>query len=139
MTAYSDWDVQKAVYARLAASAGVTMLLAGGAASVYDHVPENSSFPYIMIGEIAGKPLETVTGGGRDLLLALHVYSRLSGFKETREIMGAVHAALHDADFAVAGQNLVLCLEAGSATVLEGDGVTRHGKMEFHLVTEPEG
>ena len=138
MAAYSDWDVQKAVYARLTADAGLTALLSGGAAGVHDHVPENSGFPYIVIGEIAGKPLETIAAGGRDLALTLHAYSRAHGFKELRLIMAAVHAALHDADFVVAGHNLALCLETGSATTLQGDGVTRHGKMEFHIITEPE-
>ncbi len=137
MPAYSDWDVQKSVYGHLAASTGVTSLLAAGAAGVHDHVPEDSSFPYIALGEMTSRPLETADGGGRETVIKIHVFSRAAGLKETRSIMAAVHVALHDADFSVAGHALVFCLEESAESLLESDGITRHGTMAFRIVTEP--
>lgn len=137
MPEHSDWEVQKAVYARLSSVSAVTDLLAQGEDSVCDHVLSGSAFPYIAFGAMQSEPLETAAAGGRDILLTLHVFSRQPGFKETRAVMAAVHAALHDADFSVTGQNLVLCLETGSETVLEQDGETRRGTMRFRILTEP--
>lgn len=137
MSEHSDWEVQKAVYARLISVSAVTDLLAQGEDSVCDHVPSGSAFPYIVFGGLQSGPLETAAAGGRDVLLTLHVFSRQAGFKEIRAVMAAIHAALHDADFLVTGQHLVLCLETGSETVLEQDGETRRGTMRFRIVTEP--
>lgn len=133
----SSWAVQAAVYSRLCADAGVTALLAEGAASVFDHVPQGSVFPYIALGSLSSRPLETQQGGGHDITLDIHCYSRGLGMKEARAIMAAVAACLHHADFALSGHGLVSCRLAGQETALEQDGETRHGAQRFNIITEP--
>lgn len=137
MSGSSDWAVQKAVYARLAAAAELIPLLAGGSAGVRDHVPDNSPFPYVVIGETASKPLPAADAGGREVMLVLHVFSRVPGFRETRTILAALQSSLHDADFSLEGHNLVLCLAEEASTSLDPDGVTRRGLLRLRLVTEP--
>lgn len=133
----STGAVQAAVYSRLAVTSALTGLLATGAGSVRDHVPEDALFPYIVLGETAGRPHETQAGGGLELEMTLHIYSRGEGMKELKSIMTEVHTALHDADFSVTDQTLVLCRLLSSETFLENDGLTRHGVQRFRIITEP--
>ncbi len=133
----SCWAVQAAVYGRLSGNAGVTALLAAGAAGVFDHMPQSSVFPYIALGDMAARPEETQSGGGYDITLDIHCYSRALGMKQSRAIRAAVSAALHEADFAVTGQSLVLCRLERQETRLEADGETRHGVLRFRIITEP--
>lgn len=133
----SAWAVQAAVYSRLCADSGVTGLLAAGSNSVFDHVPQGSAFPYIALGDMGCKPLETQTGAGNDIIFDIHCYSRGLGMKQTREILAAVAACLHEAAFTVTDHMLVLCRLVSQETRLMEDGETRHGLQRFRIITEP--
>jgi hypothetical protein len=137
MSADSAWDVQTGVFLRLTGTPAVTGLLAGGANGVFDHVPAGSPFPYIVIGEMRSRPLDTQGVSGNEVFLTLHAYSRGAGMKETKQIMSAVYDALHHAAFTVPNQTLVLSQAVDSEVSLEGDGLTRHGIRRFHIITEP--
>lgn len=131
----SLWPVQAAVYGVLTEANAVTAQLAAGAASVFDHVPQGSAFPYIVLGDSAAQPLETQEGGGFDSTIGIHAYSRGLGMKEAKSIMAAVAGALHDQSFAVAGQRLVFCRLISQE--LRQEGETRHGVQRFRIITEP--
>jgi hypothetical protein len=139
MSQDSCWPVQAGVYARLAGYAPLTALLAGGAESVYDHVPQGSAFPYIVLGTMRAQPFETQAGGGYDIVLEVESYSRALGMKEARGLMEAVAGALHDETFPVTGQRLVFCRLVAQESRLSPDGETRTGTQRFRLITEPAG
>lgn len=131
----SLWPVQAAIYGVLAAAPALTALLAEGGSSVFDHVPQGSAFPYIVLGESAAQPLETQTGGGYDTTLDIHTYSRALGMKEAKAVMAAISDCLHGQDFAIAGQRLVFCRL--TSQTLRQEGETRHGVQRFRIITEP--
>jgi hypothetical protein len=131
------FDVQKAVYDRLAAASGLTALLAAGDGSIFDHVPRGSAFPYVAIGEMRLQPLDTQGGDGSDIDLSIHSFARGTGHREVRALMSAIHAALHDAAFPVANRTLVLCRLIAAESAMEGDGETYHGLQRFQIITEP--
>ncbi len=131
----SLWPVQAAIYGVLAGATALTAQLAAGAESIFDHVPQGSSFPYIVLGDSAGAPLETQEGGGFDSTLDIHAYSRALGMKEAKSLLAAVSAALHDQNFAVSGQRLIFCRLVSQELRLEGE--TRHGVLRFRIITEP--
>lgn len=133
----SAWAVQAAVYSLLAGAGALTAQLAGGAASVFDHAPQGSPFPYVMLGSMNARPFETQAGGGYDIIMDVLTFSRGMGVKETRSIMAAVFDALHEAPLSVPGQAVVLCRLAFAETQLEQDGETRRGLQRFRIVTEP--
>lgn len=132
MSIDSQWDVQIAVYSALTSHAPLTTL-----AQIYDDVPENTSFPYVVIGEMDCVPLETQGQGGFDMTLSIHSFSRYRGMKELRQIMAKIHAALHAANFSIAGQNLVLSQFLSSTTSAEDAGLLKHGIQKFQIITEP--
>lgn len=131
----SLWPVQAAIYGVLAGATALTAQLAEGGSSVFDHVPQGSAFPYIVLGESAAEPLETQAGGGYDTTLDIHTYSRALGMKEAKAVMAAISDCLHGQDFAVTGQRLVFCRLISQS--LRQDSETRHGVQRFRIITEP--
>ena len=131
----SLWPVQAAIYGVLAGNSALTAQLAEGASSVFDHVPQGSAFPYIVLGNSAAQPLETQSGGGCDSTVDIHAYSRALGMKEAKSVMAAVSDALHNQNFTVAGQRLVFCRLISHE--LRQEGETRHGISRFRIITEP--
>ncbi len=137
MTASSFWPVQQAVYARLVADADLLALLPQGNAAVLDHVPDDTPFPYIVIGDMQARPLETQGTSGHDITLEVLSYSQSTGMKEAKALMAAIYASLHRAAFTVTGHTVILCdLEAEECRLLP-DVRTRLGLQRFSIITEP--
>ena len=132
MTIDSQWDVQTAIFSTLTGHAPLA-----ASAAIYDKVPENAGFPYVVIGDMECRPLGTQGHDGLEITLSVHSFSRYPGHKELRQIMARVHMALHESAPAVAGQTLVLCHFLSSSTALEDGGQTLHGVQKFQIITEP--
>lgn len=123
---FHSFDLQKAIYSRLDGNIADT--------SVYDDVPEGSSYPYVVIGEDTFSDVSTKTLRGAEYTLTLHVWSQYRGRKEVKEIMEGVHTLLHNVDLSVDNASLVNLKQEFSTTLLENDGITRHGIMRFRAV-----
>ncbi len=134
MAGASEWSVQQAVYAALAASAALQALI-GNPARVYDHVPDNPAFPYVTLGDTVSGPFDTKSFAGRDQSVTLHAWSRYRGKKEVKQILTALHDALHEQPLTVAGHNFVLCRFEFADVFDDEDGLTRHGVSRFRIVT----
>ena len=135
MSADSQWPVQQAVYGALIGDATVQGLL-GSSARVYDHVPQGSPFPYLVIGAVSAAPFDTKTESGLDQTLTIHTWSRYRGLKETKDVMAAVLAVLDGQSLAVSGHTLVLLRFEFATTVIDNDGLTRHGVQRFRALTQ---
>lgn len=138
MSADPQWALQQAAHAALSADAALKALI-GDPARVYDHVPQDSPFPYVVLGAAEGRPGEarTKTEGGFEATLAVHTWSRYRGLKEAKAIMAAVADALDQRDLALAGHALILIHFVFGATFLDEDGLTRHGVQRFRALTQP--
>lgn len=137
MSLETFWHVQTALHGQLAGYAPLTALLAAGADSVLDHVPQDTAFPYIAMGEMAARPLEATEQAPYEIDMTLHAYSQAAGMREIKRIMSAVNAALQSGGINIAGHVMVLCRALESEARLEKDGVTRHARMRFRLIVEP--
>ncbi len=135
MTSDSLWALQAAVHTALVGDATLQGLI-GVPARVYDHVPQDSVFPYVVIGEARAKPFDTATTDGMDVDLAIHTWSRYRGTKEAKDIMNAVIAVLDDAGLTVAGHTLVSLRLVSAETTTAKDGLTRHGTQRLRAVTQ---
>lgn len=129
--ALHSWELQKAIFNQLS---GSIVGLDSANISVFDDVPENTSYPYVVIGE------ETATNNGsKDLdgleyTLTVHVWSNYRGRREIKEIMQSVYENLHDTAITVTGASLVNVRQEFNTTLAENDGITRHGVMRFRAV-----
>jgi hypothetical protein len=135
MSADSQWSVQQAVYGALRGDATVQGLL-GSPARVFDHVPQGSPFPYLVIGDASATPFDTKTEAGLDQRLSVHTWSRYRGLKQTKDIMAAVHAVLDGQSLAVSGHTLVLLRLEFATAIVDDDGLTRHGVQRFRALTQ---
>ena len=134
MTADSQWPLQKAIYTALRADSSLRTLISNPV-RVFDHVPQKTAFPYILIGEAATEDWDTVTTDGMDITITIHTWSRYRGMKETKQIMEAILNVLDKSSLTVTGHNLILFLFEFSDTFMDADGFTRHGVQRFRALT----
>jgi len=127
----AELKIQEAIFGLLSGSPGVDY-------EVYDDVPQDGTYPYIVIGEASSGEFDTKTFNGFETGVVIHSWSRYDGRQEVKEMMGAVYAALHNVLIEVEDFNTVLCLFEFSETLLEDDGITRHGIQRFNLVINEE-
>ncbi|TVQ82097.1 MAG: DUF3168 domain-containing protein [Micavibrio sp.] len=137
MSADSQWQIRAALFTRLRENAALTALLKNGAESISDTAAGAAEMPYLVLGETRAEALDTQTGNGMKLVVALESYSRYRGMREIKQIMQAVYAALHNAqDFDLPGHYVVLCRFLSSRAFTESDGKTRRGIQYFEIITD---
>jgi hypothetical protein len=129
------WDLQKAAYAALAGAAPLTGLI--GNEAIYDHVPQDAAFPYVVIDETRLADWSTGTEHGSEHLLTLHVWSRYRGKRETYQIGDAIRTALDEAELSLDDNRLINLRHQFSDLRRDPDGETYHGVLRFRAVTEP--
>ncbi len=129
-------QVQAAVYSRLSGDSGITTLLANSGA-VYDHVPQGSAFPYIVIADMAAQPADTQQFAGMTVSMVIETYSRSAGKQEIQHIAAAIQSALHHADFAVTDHHLVLCRITATDIAQVFDATTWLCRQRVALLVEP--
>ena len=131
MSVDSSWELQKAVYAALTGDSALMAMITG----VHDHVPQDTAFPYVTIGE--GTALDWRTAGvlGAEVTLVLHVWSRSRGRREVKLIMIEIRRILDGAELTVPGHALVWMRFSLSQDELDPDGLTYHGITKFRAVT----
>lgn len=96
--------LQVATVALLKADTDLTTLLGGP--KVYDQrAPEGTPYPYLLVGDQLSTPDNTHTTYGRDVVIALHIWTRTRTSKQGQDIAAAVGALL---DHQVAALNAVL-------------------------------
>ena len=131
------WDLQKTVYAALAADAPLIALL--GDDRIHDAPPQAAAFPHIIIDQPQIRDLSTGTEPGAEHVLMLHVWSRYDGKREVYEIADAARAVLDGAGLSLGGHRLITLAHQYSDVRRDEDGKTHHGIVRFRAVTEPAG
>ncbi len=131
MSADSSWELQKSIYGALTGDSALMAMITG----VHDHVPQDTAFPYITIGEAAAIAWGASGVEGIETTMIIHVWSQERGHREVKLIMAEVYRILHDADLPVTGHHLVWLRFEFSENVADPDGVTYHGIGRFDAVT----
>jgi hypothetical protein len=119
-------EIQAAIFARVSAIGYPT----------FDHVPQDSVFPYVVIGDDTSIPWDTSDSLGSETTCTIHVWSRHRGRKEAKEIMRTIYEALHRAEFPIIGGSLVECQAEFEESFMDPDGLTRHGVIRFRLIVD---
>lgn len=123
----SLFSIQSAIYSAL--NGNIT-------ASVFDHVPEDSPFPYVVIGEDLASEHDTDTEQGYETVLTFHIWSRYRGKLEVKRIDKEIYNILHRADLTIVGQYTINLMWESSEIILDSDGLTYHGITEYRLLSE---
>jgi len=125
MTDYAV-SVQTAVYNALTGNSSLTSSVTG----IYDFVPENTSFPYVKVGDQTMVDDGTKDKKGSDFTLIVHTFSRYRGSKEIKEIMSLVYDVLHESSLTISGAMNNMRFEF-SDIIKEPDCLTTHGVQRF--------
>ncbi|MGJ3231316.1 MAG: DUF3168 domain-containing protein [Oceanicaulis sp.] len=125
-----------AILATLKADPGVRAAL-GDPARVFAKAPRGAAFPYLSLGRGDSEPLD---GAGVDLIdhrLSLHVWARREDQAALKDAVGAVRAALHQADLSLAAPfACVLCRVVYADLFTGPDGATLHGVVRARGIIE---
>ena len=110
------------------------------APGIYDHVPEaadsNAQYPMVVIGDDTAIPFDTDTTVGLEATITIHTFSRYRGRSEVKEIQRSLYEALNRHNLDVDGFHTVDCIWDFSDTLLDNDGITRHGISRFRITTQ---
>ncbi len=131
------WDLQKAAYEALSADSGLAALLGGN--RIYDSIPQNAAFPYIVLDQMRVNDWSTGTERGSEHILMLHVWSRHGGKREVYGIADAIRHLLDDAELALSDNRLINLTHQYSDLKRDPDGETYHAVIRLRAVTEPTG
>jgi hypothetical protein len=88
--------------------------------------------PYVVIGETIMAPASSKTRHGSEVVTTFHVWSQTPGFAEVKGLIDEILQAL-EADLTVTGFDAVFGQLDGARTLLDPDGVTRHGVVEMRF------
>lgn len=148
MTGFSH-DIQMAIFDALDNNAALTSLLASHnrapRSAIYGRMPQpddsgdNSLFPIITMGEDSVQVWATDTATGADAQVELHIWSRYPGWKEAKEVSGAVFDALHRKDITVPNHELLGIEWQDDEMIRDSDGLTMHLVTTYRVLIDEAG
>ena len=128
-----SFNLQKAIFSKLN-NANITDEAGNAITGVFDDVPEGTAYPYITIGDDTATNISAKGLDMHEHTLNIHIWSQYRGRRDIKVIMKQVHDILHDSSLTVSGGSMVNMRQEFQTTLLEGDGITRHGVIRFRAV-----
>lgn len=129
-----DLELQGAIVARLRGYAPLTALVGQ---KVFDLVPSTAVEPYVAIGEAQALRRDATCQDSQEIYLTLHAWSVYTGgFKEVKEVAGAVVSALHLHPMSLPTNRLTSISHRQTRTFRDQDNVSSHAVIEFVAFTE---
>jgi hypothetical protein len=126
--------VQTAVYGLLSVNATLVALVG---TSIYDGVPINTLYPYVVIGDYKETTWNTFNVKGKILEMSVYIYSRYRGNAEIFSIRQAIDAILDEHGLTLSGHVLVGMLVINSDTFEEeSTDVTKVHIVQYKLWTQ---
>lgn len=101
---------------------------------VYNFVPQNTTYPYVQVGDDSMADNSTKNLDGNIHSIMIHTWSRYRGDKEAKEIMARIYELLHNSSLSVSGASLVNARFETSDILNDPDGITKHGVQRFRFV-----
>jgi len=130
----ASWALQSAVFAALTADATLQSLID---TRLYDAVPLNPTFPYVVLGDGKETNADTATEEGSEHQFNVTVWSQGGGHQESKSIADAVRFRLNNATLSLDGHALVDLRFQDCEYARESDGQTYSATLSFRAVTEP--
>ena len=126
------WALQKAIHHQLTHFPALNVLLSG---RIYDAVPGDTVFPYIVIGADTMRRWDTKSYSGSNLTLSLHVWAQEAGRSMVKKIMMHMEEALLEVPLELENHHLVMLSTEFVQSYMEKDNQTAHGIMRLRALT----
>jgi hypothetical protein len=134
MTESAGWQVQKSIVGALKSDVALIALLGGE--RIYDSVPRQASYPFVVYGQSIASDWSTSSERGDEHLLTLHVWTKSGGKRDVFRIMNEVRRVLGEVELALTDHRLVNLRPISEDARLDEDGRTYHGLLRLRAVTE---
>jgi len=104
---------------------------------IFDNLPEQAEFPYVVMGEVSGRDWSDKFEPGQEVFSTVHVWSQYPGRKEAAEMQDAILQALTSSPLDL-GPDFHAALGAldMSEMIIDIDGATRHGVVRMKYLIE---
>lgn len=108
------------------------------ASTVYDYVPEDVPYPFIVIGEAIETPDNRHGGFGRQTVPTLHVWDRYRGYARVLRVGDRVTTLLDHQPLTIPGADWIATRFEFSQTLTDPEppGDIRHLVLRYRVVTE---
>ena len=109
---------------------------------VFNEVPKNQDFPYVVIGDsdLGESKFNTFGRRGKDTRIFIHIHSLYRGDKEVLDIADSIDLVLDDQDLTITSNLHVLTSFEGLQILKEDDDSNnfkaRHGILEYRVLTQ---
>ncbi|MEV6471604.1 DUF3168 domain-containing protein [Streptomyces sp. NPDC051657] len=126
--------IQRAMYAVLTGDSTLGDLIAG----VYDYLPEDVPYPFVVIGEATEIPDNSHDRYGRQTVVTLHGWDQYRGYARVQQIGARLVALLDHRPLTLDGLDHVATRFEFSQTLTDPTppGNIRHLVQRFRVVTE---
>lgn len=129
---YHSFDLQTIIYSTLNGDSTLDGII--GDNKIFDNVPQDTGYPYVVIGNESAINRGTKSLDGNEYTLDIEVWSQYRGKKEIKEAMERIYTLFHDASYSVSGANMVVSQVRNVITLVENDGITRHGVITLSVI-----
>lgn len=104
---------------------------------IFDNLPEQAEFPYVVLGEVSGRDWSDKFEPGQEVFSTVHIWSQYPGRKEAAEMQDAVLRALTSSPLALGPDfHAVFVALDMSEMIIDIDGTTRHGIVRMKYLIE---
>lgn len=126
-------ETQKALFAVLNDDATLTTLI--GADKVFDHVPDNTEFPYISMQILPwiDQGSHTVEGMEAEIQINVWYQETTRGTAGVATIQKRIDELLHKANITVSGWDVILMRRTFVDILSQDDNVTLQGVQRFQI------
>ena len=129
---FHSFDLQTILYSTLNGDSTLDGIV--GNNKIFDNVPQDTTYPYVVLGNITALNRGTKTLDGNDYVLDIDVWSTYRGKKEISEAMERIYELLHDTTYSVSGADMVVSQVRNTITLVENNGITRHGVLSLSVI-----
>lgn len=120
--------IQKAIYEALDAALDPV--------PVYDKVPQNSTYPYIVLNNMEVANADYLNARKSEVFMYISVWSQYRGQKEVIELSQTIEATLHRNLFTLDTGRMVQCHVQNRNTMREPDNLTFQGMIKLRIICE---
>ena len=129
---FHSFDLQTILYSTLNGDSTLDGIV--GNNKIFDNVPQDTSYPYVVIGNINVVNRGTKNLDGNEYNIDIDVWSEYRGKKEISNAMERIYELLHDTTYSVSGADMVVSQVRNTITLVENNGITRHGVLSLSVI-----
>lgn len=122
--------VQQALYSKLSGDA----VLMDMVEQVYDTAPQQSAFPYIVVGDVSQEAIPAINCALWRVNLVLDVWTEAGGRKTALTILERLKMLLHHGSMVISGFTLMEMRAENAACELTHDATRILGSIELELI-----